>query len=152
MMLFSYVKNIGKTSTPYIESVIHEWGVSGVNTAEAADKKIKELDDKMVSWKKITRIFSIDYRSPSKKEEDYAYIWLKKYNFPEELIREAYERCVNALGRMQIKYINAIMEKWHSQGIKSLEELNLIEEKKTENKKENNSSFNISDLENIGLF
>ena len=60
MMLFSYVKKIGKTSTPYIESVIHEWGMSGVNSAEAADSKIKDLDDKSIAWKKVVRIFSME--------------------------------------------------------------------------------------------
>ena len=151
MMLFSYVKKIGKTSTPYVESVIHEWGMSGVNTAEAAEKKIKELDERSISWKKVVRIFSMEYRSPSKKEEECAYRWIKTYLFPEELIREAYERCVNNTGKMQMRYINAILEKWYSQGIKNMDEL-MIYENKQEKSFSKNSSFDLSEIKNNGLF
>ena len=151
MMLISYVKNINKTSTPYIESVIHEWGMSGVNTAEAADRKIKDLDDRSVAWKKVVRIFSIDYRSPSKKEEECAYNWIKTYLMPEELIREAYERCVNNTGKMQMRYINAIIEKWHAAGIKSMEDLINAESGEKE-KEKNTSSFDIKDLDNFSYF
>ncbi|MBP3322932.1 MAG: DnaD domain protein [Clostridia bacterium] len=151
MMLISYVKNINKTSTPYIESVIHEWGMSGVNTAEAADRKIKDLDDRSVAWKKVVRIFSIDYRSPSKKEEECAYNWIKTYLMPEELIREAYERCVNNTGKMQMRYINAIIEKWHAAGIKSIEDL-INAEKSEKEKEKNTSSFDLKDLDSFSYF
>jgi len=151
MMLFSYVKKIGKTSTPYIESVINEWGMSGVNSAEAADLKIKDLDDKSIAWKKVVRIFSMEYRSPSKKEEECAYRWIKTYLLPEELIREAYERCVNSTGKMQMRYINAILEKWHASGIKNMDELIKSENKEAESRK-TSSSFDISEIKNIGLF
>ena len=151
MMLFSYVKKIGKTSTPYIESVIHEWGISGVNSAEAADGKIKDLDDKSIAWKKVVRIFSMEYRSPSKNEEECAYRWIKTYLLPQELIREAYERCVNNTGKMQMRYINAILEKWHSMGIKNMDELMMAENKSSESFT-NNSSFDLSEIKSTGLF
>ena len=93
----------------------------------------------------------MEYRSPSKKEEECAYRWIKTYLFPEELIREAYERCVNNTGKMQMRYINAILEKWYSQGIKNMDEL-MIYENKQEKSFSKNSSFDLSEIKNNGLF
>ncbi len=38
-------------------------------------------------------------------------------NFTTDMIREAYERCVNATGKLSLHYMNKILERWHKAGI-----------------------------------
>lgn len=41
---------------------------------------------------------------------------------PDELLNEAYNRCVDNTGKVNMKYINAILESWHNAGIHTLKE------------------------------
>ena len=43
--------------------------------------------------------------------------WLLEWNFSEAMLREAYDRCVDSTGRMNLSYINRILERWHKAGV-----------------------------------
>ena len=45
VMLLHYAKNVGRTGTAYIDSVARDWAASGVFTLEAAEQKLRELED-----------------------------------------------------------------------------------------------------------
>ena len=81
------------------------------------------------------------------------------------MITEAYERCVNTKGEYNIRYINAILQKWNDKDIRSLDQLREEESasrkqakaKKTNNPKGSvfsveNASFDVTKYENNSLF
>ena len=67
------------------------------------------------------------------------------------MLREAYERCVDAKGEMKFNYIDGILRRWHAAGIHNRSELKESEQKKTASKKEppRNQSYNIDQLDEI---
>ena len=61
-------------------------------------------------------------RAPSKNESQYAYRWVIEWKMPDELLNEAYNRCVDNTGKINMKYINAVLERWHQSGIRTLKD------------------------------
>ena len=46
------------------------------------------------------------------------------------MVREAYERCVNATGRMQLGYINKILERWQKNHISTIQQAKAEQEER----------------------
>ncbi|MBO5020248.1 MAG: DnaD domain protein [Clostridia bacterium] len=87
-------------------------------------------------------MFGIDQRKPSTKETEYARLWLEEWKLDEEILAAAYEECVNQKSKFIMSYTAKIIEKWHKDGVKCVEDI-----KKKRNKSEQKASFATYDLE-----
>ena len=151
VMLLHYAKDVGKTGTAYLDSVARDWAESGVFTLEAAEKKLQELEEHHQAWAKVQSAAGLPRRAPSRKEEDAAYRWVYQWKFTGEMLRAAYERCVDNTGKFNISYINKILEGWHKQGARNLQEVDALEAKKKE-EREQGTSYDIDQLEKMSFF
>ncbi len=123
LMLVAYANKIGRANTSYIESTVRNWADSNILSIEAAEEKIRELDETAVAWKRCERAFGMtSRRAPSKNESQYAYRWVIEWKMPDELLNEAYNRCVDNTGKINMKYINAVLERWYQSGIRTLKD------------------------------
>ena len=151
VMLLHYAKDVGKTGTAYLDSVARDWAQRGVFTLEAAEKKLQELEEHRQAWAKVQSAAGLPRRAPSRKEEDAAYRWVYQWKFTGEMLRAAYERCVDNTGKFNISYINKILEGWHKQGARNLQEVEMLEAKKKE-EREQGTSYDIDQLEKMSFF
>lgn len=149
LMMVLYAKGIGKTSTSYLESMARDWSEAGIFSLVAAEQKINSLKAGQQAWKRLEGILGIYHRSPSKREASYAQTWLLEWHMPDELVEEAYERCVNQTGKLSLSYMNKILERWHTGDIKNLEQLAAKELPK---KTAKTSSYDIEELEDLNFF
>lgn len=149
VMMIHYVKSVGKTGTSYIEAVARDWAQNEVFTVEAAESKLRELDEKNMAWKKLESVMGTYHRSPSKNEENAAFKWIYQWRMAEALLGEAYERCVDKTGKLSIAYMNKILEKWHHLDLKTLDD---IKKKDEQPKQENKKSYDIDELEHMNFF
>ena len=151
IMLLHYAKEIGKTSTSYIDSVARDWANSGIFTLDAAEEKLRELTEMRLAWGKVSAAAGLQKRSPSKKEEESAYRWVKVWGFSPEMLSAAYERCVDHTGKFSVAYINKVLERWHTLGLKTPAEVEAAEAKQSESKKKT-KSYDIDELERMSFF
>lgn len=156
IMLLQYAVNVGKANMKYIEKMGMSWASEGINDHEKAEKKIQDLNRANVSWKKFENIIGIYHRSPSASEEEAVSRWIDGWNYCEELIKEAYDRCVNANGKYVLKYIDSIIKRWHNQGIVTIEQA-LAEtasrhRKKSFSREDNEASYSIDEYESYNIF
>lgn len=123
LMLIAYANKIGRANTSYIESTVRNWADSNILSITAAEEKLRELDETAIAWKRCENAFGItSRRAPSKNESQFAHRWVFEWRMPDELLNEAYNRCVDNTGKVNMKYINAILESWHNAGIHTLKE------------------------------
>jgi len=123
LMLLAYSNKIGRANTSYIESTVRSWAESNVTSIAAAEEKIRELDETALAWRRCERAFGItSHRAPSKNESQYARRWVCEWKMPEELLNEAYNRCVDNTGKFNMKYIHAVLERWYNAGIRTLKD------------------------------
>ena len=151
VMLIHYAKEVGKTGTSYIDSVARDWAQSGIFTLEAAESKLQDLDQRRQAWAKVQSAAGLPRRSPSKKEEDAAFRWVWEWKFTVEMLSAAYERCVDNTGKFNVNYIDKILDGWHKNGVRNLQELEALDAKK-KGDRENTKTYDIEELEKMSFF
>ncbi len=152
LMMMTYCKSIHKTTTPYIESLTKNWANEGVFSLELAEHKIHELNTRVQCWKKFSAIIELPHRAPSKNELEATVRWFDEMYISQELIQEAYNRCIDKIGKYNIKYMNAIIESWHTAKIATLKDLQDLEAKNTTSISESKTTYDISDFDKLDLF
>ena len=70
----------------------------------------------------IRQMFGLKSRALTAKEKNAIEKWVS-YGYNEEIIRRAYEITVNSTGNASIPYANSILERWHSEGLNTIEEI-----------------------------
>ena len=151
LMLLQYVKSRGKDNTSYIESVGKNWAAEGIFSHELVEEKLRRLDEISSAWRKIEQTVGIDHRSPSSREEQYAARWLLEWNFDVKMVREAYERCVNATGKLSMSYMNRILERWHKEGISDPQHAALEKDKKPASGNGRQTTYDIDEYERMTM-
>lgn len=154
IMLIQYCKSIGKSNIRAIETIGLSWSDSGVFSIEAAENKIKQAHRASQSFTVVSSAFGLkNTGSPTKRQMEYADLWVNEWKFSPEMLREAYERCVDSKGSCDFRYINGILKRWNASGIFNKDDLNKSEsspQKYKSNVKNNkNSSYNINDLQSL---
>ena len=157
LMLLQYSVGAGKIGIKYIEKVGEVWGKENVDTIEKAEKKIILLNKTNLSWKRFENIIEISHRAPTKKEEEAVYRWFEEWYFDDDLIREAYDRCVDANGKYILKYMDSIIKRWHDENITTLgqamlELQNRKNAKRFNNQQPSSPSYNIDEYEKYNIF
>lgn len=122
LMLVQYCVKLGKGSTRYIEKVGMDWAQHGIDSVEKAEKKIKLLNNSKKLWRKFEKIIGISSRTPTSKEQETILRWFTEWKFDEEMIKEAYERCVNAKGSYILSYMDGIIKKWKKKNINNIDD------------------------------
>ncbi len=140
--LISYCKSNGKTNFRYIEKVAIDWHDGGVDTFEKAETLIRTLERKARLETSVAVYFGIDGRSLSKKEREYIEVWSQTLGMSLEMIKEAYEVCIDKKGKLSFPYINGIIVDWHKKGYKTVSDIKDTKPVNTDNK-----SYDSSDIE-----
>lgn len=123
IMLLSFAASQGKTSKRYLETVAIDWADKGINTYESAEEYIREIELRMSNEGKIRSILGIYDRSLSQTEKKYIKLWTMEKNIPPELVEEAYDRTVQATGKLSWAYMNKILISWAENGITNKKQL-----------------------------
>lgn len=119
LMLLQFVKGRGKDNTSYIEAVARDWAQEGIASHLQAEEKLRRLDEISHAWRQIEQELRISPRAPSAREERYADKWLLEWKFSPQMVRQAYDRGVDAIGKLSLSYMNRILERWHKDGVRT---------------------------------
>lgn len=133
LLLADYCVNLGKGSIAYIKSVAKDWHERNINSYSDVEKEIIRLT-KVHSYEcKVASAFGITSKL-TPKQKDFISDWQSK-NVSIELVELAYQRCMDNTSKLVFKYIDTIIQKWYSNGIKT------IEQAENENKNKARSSL-----------
>lgn len=150
LMLLQYAVSLGKSNMRYIETVGISWGKEEIDTIEKAEKKIKTLSKINKAWRKFESLVGIDYRSPTACEGEAVNRWYNDWGYSSDVIKEAYDICINANGKYVLKYIDSILSRWHESKILSLQQVRQERENRKNkiSKVRRNPSYSIQEYEN----
>ena len=165
-MMMTYLSSVGSANMRAVERMGIRWSDDGITTTEDAEREIERMQSSREAWGSVSRLLGIrNVGRPTASQLEHAHRWVNEWGFSDEMISEAYERCVNTKGEYNIRYINAILQKWHDKNIMSLDTLREQEEAskrkpkaKTDPGKKGSvfstqgASFDISKYENTSLF
>ncbi len=123
LMLISFAVTENKATIGFIEKTAVSWLNDGVSTLADAEAKINNYYEHKSAWSKVSKAMGIPFRMASKKEATLSHQWIYEYGFSEEILKLAYDKCVDATSKLSMDYIKKILDSWHKDGVKTAEDV-----------------------------
>ena len=123
LMVVDYAISENRANIGFIEKTALSWLDSGVTTVPEAEQKIKEIYAAKNDWRIVSKAFGLGGRKAGKKETEFAVLWVGERGYGEELLSEAYSRCVDNTGKYSLQYITKILEKWYKDGVRDIKDV-----------------------------
>jgi len=133
LMAIEYTKSCGKKGFRDIEKTACKWHEIDINTIEKAEEFISKEIQKRNIENRFLKVIGQNSRALTEKEKTKIAQWTGEYNYSEKIIKEAYNRTVDSHGNYNMNYMAKILDTWHEQGFKTLDDIN--NEQKQEYKK-----------------
>ena len=108
-----------KPTMPQIKREGQKWYKAGVTSLDAADAYLHRQQQLGARGMEILEIVNIHGRGPVPREEEYLTAWISM-DFPDEVLRLAYERTVFQTGEFRWASMNSILKSWDQQGLKTV--------------------------------
>ena len=152
LLAIGHCAAIGKVNMRYIEKVVLNWLDNEIDTVSKADAYLQDLSDRNKAWETVLSVVGIDRRKPSQREDDYCKKWIVEWNFDREMLKLAYNICVNSTGKLSFSYMNKILQRWHDEQRTNPEEVQAADQKKKAQpsnhaSKKRKTSYDIDELE-----
>lgn len=141
LMLIEFAISEGRCNIGFIERTALDWISRGIANIDQAERRICEVHNQRTAWRKVEKAMGIDHRMPTAKELQNAYIWVEDWGFSSEMLRAAYEECVDNTAKVSMAYIGRVLENWHRQGVKSPEAAAAARSAKARPKKKEKKSY-----------
>ncbi len=111
-----------RLSMSLVKRVGYQWKEHGYDTLEAADEYIKSCDLRESQVGAMLAACGVHGRAALATEGKYLTQWMD-WQFPAESVAVAYDITMTNLGRMDWRYCNAILRRWHEKNLHSPEEV-----------------------------
>ncbi len=134
LLLIQYCASKGKNDSRYIEKTALAWHDARIKTIDDAQSFIKRSEDKWVKIRKILKYLGIRDGEVMKPQEEMIVKWLYTYNFSLDIVFRACNICFERINKADFKYIDGILNSWYKEGIKTLEDVDKKDVRKSPSK------------------
>ena len=146
LILIEYCAAKGKSDYRYIEKVALAWNDMGIKTIDKAQVYIKQTEDKWIKFRQILNYLGINNTEIMKPQEELLNKWINIYKFEVPLVKKACDICFQRLNRADFKYIDGILSKWHTDNIKTLDDVAIKDKQYKGTYKSTPSQYNKNNL------
>lgn len=122
LILLAHCKRLEIKSFRQVERYAISLIDKGITTAEALDACLQEMEAAHQLEGAVRQMFGLKSRALTAKEKTAIEKWVS-YGYGQDIIQRAYEITINSTGNPSIPYTNSILERWHSEGLKTVEEI-----------------------------
>lgn len=153
IVILNYCRKIDRISIRYAEKIAYTMFDRGIFTATELEQRLAADERAASIERKVRTVFGLKDRSLTTKEVVFIGNWASAMNYDISVIKKAYEITIGAINEPSIPYTNAILEKWHSMGLRTLED---VERAMSERQKDSNgvsfgNSFDTEEFFNAAL-
>lgn len=121
--LITYCAKHGKKSLKWVEKMAYSLFDEDITDTAALAERLTHMEAAADLESEVRRLFGIGSRSLTAKEKKIIGNWAGEYRYGMEIVREAYERTVDAIGKPSLAYANTITERWYSEGVRTKEDI-----------------------------
>lgn len=137
-------------SMRYIEKMAVSCLDEGFTEAAVLQEELYAREERSALEGQIKSVFGIGSRKLTSKEKKQVDNWINEFKYGVEIIEKAYDITVGATSKPSIHYANAILEKWYAEGVRTISDVEVLLEKRAQEKAEKDadsaSSFDIDDF------
>ncbi|PKM62824.1 MAG: hypothetical protein CVU97_03260 [Firmicutes bacterium HGW-Firmicutes-21] len=95
----------------------------GIDSYEKLEEYLARREKSATSTGMLRKLCGMGDRELSPKESEFVNRWFLQWNIPFELVKLAYEKTVDATGKVQFSYMNSILKSWYESGFKTAEDV-----------------------------
>lgn len=146
LLLIQYCISKGKTDYRYIEKVAISWHDAKITTVDEAQLFIRMHEEKWENIRKIMEYLGLKNVEIMKPQEQLIDKWFNIYKYNVDIIKKACDICCTRLNRADFKYIDGILNSWHNDGLKTLDDVlsKGMRKNKNSNKPNSNNKSNFT--------
>lgn len=111
LLIAQYAHDLGKDRIAYIEAVAKDWYSRGLTEYSQVEEEMIRRTEIHSLDGKIKRVLGIEGTLTDKQQDLFAQ-W-REWGFTEEVIDLAGQRCKEEKNKINIRYINGILKRWH---------------------------------------
>ena len=123
LLLVKHCAENGKKTLHYIEKTAFALYDDGITTAETLTEELSRREAATSAEGRIRSIFGIGSRALTTREKREVSSWVNDMKYPIEVIEKAYEITVDATSKPTLHYANTVLERWHSEGLLTLDQI-----------------------------
>lgn len=151
ILLMHFAAKNGQKSLRYIEKLAVSCIDDGFTDAVALQEELRAREARQSYEGKVRAVFGIGSRKFNSKESACINAWANTFCYGTDIIERAYDITINATGKPSIPYTHAILERWYTDGLRTLEDVNAAIEARAKESADGGSSFNIDDFFNAAI-
>ncbi len=148
LMIIEYAISEDRLTAGFIEQTAVKWINDGVTDVKSADNEIVKMRNESQAWKTVCAVMGIDRRKPSGKELEAVMRWVAEWKFSREMLKAAYDECIDHTQKYSWQYINSILAAWHKNGFKNISDIN-NQNTATKETEKSKTSYSIDEIEKM---
>lgn len=126
-----YCSQEKKLSMQYIMKTALGLCDDGIDTYEKLEEHLARKEKSRTNIGMLRKLCGMGEREFSTKERECVNRWFMTWDTPFELVKSAYEKTVDATGKVQFPYMNSILKSWYESGFKTVEDIKLGDKKES---------------------
>lgn len=123
LLLFAHVGKMERKSVRTVEKLAFRFADEEITEADMLREHLSFLEKSQELETKVRTTFGINSRALTGKEKKLVQKWLGEYKFSFEIIEKAYELTIESTQKPSLPYAGAILDRWHSDGLDSIEKI-----------------------------
>lgn len=123
LLLVKHCAENGKRTLHYIEKTAFGLYDEGIHTSGELTAELSRREAAASAEGKIRSIFGIGTRKLTTREKKEISCWINDMKYPMSIIEMAYEITVDATSQPTLHYANTVLERWHSEGLDTIEKI-----------------------------
>lgn len=135
LAILTYTVSLGKKTVRNAEKVAIMFYDEGCTHLDDVVAKISAMEKAQDVTSRIRSMMGIGSRSLTDSEKKMFSTWVDSFGFDIDVIRMAYEITVDAIHQPSPKYMNTIMENWHTAGLRTAADVAEAERQRKEKQK-----------------
>ncbi len=147
LMLIEYALNENRCNLSFIERTATEWINNGVTNIAEAERYVAATYKKKTAWRIAEKAFGIEDRSPSTRELENSDKWINEWGYKDDILRLAYEICVDTKSKFSMQYTAKILDNWHNKGCKTADDVKALKATEKPKKKTKKSDYATYDID-----
>lgn len=144
LLLLQFAISQKKLNIRFIEKTAVSWIENGVQSVRDAENRIADTVRMQSAWGVVETVFGIERRQPSTRELELSDRWINEWKLSRELLKKAYDTCIDKKSKLSVPYIAKILESWHQNGFKTAED---VDNAKLKRKTATDDSFAAYDMD-----
>ncbi len=130
LMVVGYAAQSERITMRYIEKVALDWADRGILTMQAAEEHLCYMERCEQAVRRVQAVCQLPKPLTGATVMRAAEKWMCQWQIGDDVLLQAYAICLEKTGKFETRYIDRVLDNWHSQGADTADKVAALSGKK----------------------